>query len=80
MPIVAISGRVGWRDGTLLMMIGWISPIGSIALMIYRSAPAQTIPAPWDFVIEAECLPYHKAATWSYLSLTPHQLLVGSQI
>ena len=68
MPIVAISGRVGWRDGSLLMMIGWISPIGSIALMIYRSAPAQTI------------LPYHKAATWWYLSLTPHQLLVGSQI
>ena len=63
------------------MMIGWISPIGSIALIIYRSA--QTIPldaAPWDFVIEAECLPYIRLPLWSYLSLTPHQLLVGYQI
>lgn len=49
------------------MIIGWIPPIGSVALITCPSA--QTMPkvgaAPWDSIedLEAECLPSHKAAT-----------------
>ena len=59
------------------MMIGWILPIGSIALMIYRSA--QTKPScrtPWDFKRSRVSPLIIRLPLSSYIQLTPHQLLV----